>query len=84
MDISQSLDQPPITLAPGILENRFWLPAEEVQGLLHKYSVSEDQLLQLLIMPAAQLARPPISSYRVGCAGLGAGGRAGGRLLERA
>eukprot|EP00891_Asterochloris_glomerata_P004844 jgi/Astpho2/4844/e_gw1.00069.67.1_t len=36
---------------------------------------NEDELLQRLISSASSLARPPISSFHVGCVGLGASGR---------
>ena len=55
-----------LQLAPGILDGKFSLSAEEVQRLLRDHGLSEDELLRLLITPASQLARPPISSFRVG------------------
>jgi cytidine deaminase len=66
VDISQTRDEACVQLAPGVLDGKFRLSPEEVQGLLQEYGVSEDELLKLLITPASRLARPPISSYRVG------------------
>lgn len=76
VDISQSLDTvapaaaaaaAAQAAAPGILGGKFRLAPEEVQALLKEHKLTEDQLLQLLITPASQLARPPISSFHVGC-----------------
>lgn len=47
---------------------KFWLEADDVQQLLQDNHVNEDELLQSLITPASSLARPPISSFHVGCA----------------
>ena len=47
---------------------KFWLEADDVQQLLQDNHMSEDELLQSLITPASSLARPPISSFHVGCA----------------
>ena len=47
---------------------KFWLEAEDVQQLLQDNHMDEDELLQSLITPASSLARPPISSFHVGCA----------------
>jgi hypothetical protein len=66
IDISQTRDEPAVQLAPGVLEGKFRLSPEEVQGLRQEYGLSEDELLNLLITPASRLARPPISSFRVG------------------
>jgi hypothetical protein len=66
VDISQSKPIP--VVAPGVLGGKFMLQPEEVQQLMQQYSVGENELLQMLITPASQLARPPISSYHVGCA----------------
>ena len=70
IDISHTPDEPAapaaVHLAPAVLGGKFWLTPEEVQALLRQYGVNQDEMLQLLIAPASQLARPPISSFRVG------------------
>lgn len=48
------------------LNGRFMIPAEEAAELRRAHGMSEEQLLQALIAPAAALARPPISNYHVG------------------
>lgn len=50
----------------GILEGKFRLEPAEVATLQQQHGVGEDELLARLIQPAAQQARPPISSFHVG------------------
>ena len=61
---------PPGAPPPGALDDRlegkFWLSPTEVAALMAEASVDEDALLQRLITPAARLARPPNTSFRVG------------------
>ncbi|KAK9805228.1 hypothetical protein WJX72_007282 [[Myrmecia] bisecta] len=66
MDLSKS---------EGSNKNKFWLEPEEVLAMRTQHGLSEDELLQMLITPAATLARPPISSFHVGAVGLGISGR---------
>lgn len=66
---------PPVPrLQPGVLGGQFQLEPAAVQALLKEHSLTEDQLLAELLKPAAELARPPISSYHVGAVGLGGSG----------
>jgi cytidine deaminase len=65
VDLSKAAPAPP-QLALGILGGKFVLEAAAVQALLAEHSLTEEQLLAELIMPAAELARPPISSFHVG------------------
>ncbi|EFN60089.1 hypothetical protein CHLNCDRAFT_18754, partial [Chlorella variabilis] len=53
---------------------KFRLAPEEVAALQSKHGVGEDELLSRLLGPAAELARPPISSFHVGAVGLGSSG----------
>lgn len=50
------------------------LPASRVEELKEEFNVSTDDLLRALITPASALARPPISSFHVGAAGIGGSG----------
>ena len=59
-----------IEVPPGVLDGRFMLSPEKVAALQRQYNLSEDELLEVLITPASQQARPPISSFHVGAAGL--------------
>lgn len=56
----------PAQVPAGVLDGKFRLQAEEVAQLQQELGVNEEQLLQYLIKPAASLARPPISAFRVG------------------
>lgn len=56
------------------LAGRFMLAAELVFELLRQHRISELQLLTALIPAAAALARPLISSFKVGAVGLGNSG----------
>ncbi|KAL4430922.1 hypothetical protein ABPG75_006178 [Micractinium tetrahymenae] len=58
----------------GILDGKFRLEPAEVAALRELHGLGEDELLARLIQPAAQQARPPISSFHVGAVGLGASG----------
>lgn len=49
-----------------VLAGRFMIPAAEAAELRRAHGLTEQQLLQALIVPAAKLARPPISNYHVG------------------
>lgn len=46
------------------------LPPQRVEELKKEYGLTEDELLRVLITPASQQARPPISSFHVGAAGI--------------
>lgn len=48
------------------LAGRFVIPAAEVAELRRRHGLSEAELLQALIEPAAAQARPPISKFHVG------------------
>lgn len=50
------------------------LPASRVEELKEEFDISTDDLLRALITPASALARPPISSFHVGAAGIGGSG----------
>ncbi len=76
MDLAASTPPPP-RLQPGVLGGQFWLEPAAVQALMAEHSLSEEQLLAELLKPAAELARPPISSYHVGAVGLGGSGALG-------
>lgn len=56
------------------LEGSFVLPASRVEELKKEFGVNTDDLLRALITPASELARPPISSFHVGAAGIGGSG----------
>lgn len=73
VDLSAS-GPPPPRLQPGVLGGQFRLEPAAVQALLAEHSLTEEQLLAELLKPAAELARPPISSYHVGAVGLGGSG----------
>lgn len=62
---------PDLTAALG---GRFMIPAKEAAELRREHGLTEQQLLQALIEPAAALARPPISNFHVGAVGLGGSG----------
>lgn len=62
------------TTLESISGNPFVIPKEKVQELISSYGIDTNQLL-LKLIPIAQLyARPPISGYKVGVAGLGKSG----------
>ncbi|KAG1668590.1 hypothetical protein FOA52_007325 [Chlamydomonas sp. UWO 241] len=56
------------------LKGRFMLPALEVAQLMQASGQTMDQFLASLIKPASMLARPPVSGYHVGAAGVGSSG----------
>ena len=68
----------------GILEGKFRVAPEEVAALQAQHGVGEEELLARLIGPAAELARPPISSFHVGCVAALPAAAAAGRLCLRA
>jgi cytidine deaminase len=70
VDLSRSA--PPSTV--GVLGGQFSLSADRVAALQNEHGLSEDELLSMLITPASELARPRISSFHVGAAGIGASG----------
>lgn len=75
MLVDLAASTPPVPrLQPGVLGGQFQLEPAAVQALLKEHSLTEDQLLAELLKPAAELARPPISSYHVGAVGLGGSG----------
>jgi len=51
----------------GVLDDRFVLPPEKVIQLQEELDMTIDELLRAMITPASSLARPPISSFHVGC-----------------
>eukprot|EP01025_Chloroclados_australasicus_P022820 TRINITY_DN23374_c0_g1_i2.p1 TRINITY_DN23374_c0_g1~~TRINITY_DN23374_c0_g1_i2.p1 ORF type:complete len:374 (-),score=38.77 TRINITY_DN23374_c0_g1_i2:1452-2573(-) len=53
---------------------QFQLSSQEVQEMLEDNQCSQVELLTMLIDPASELARPPISDFRVGAVGLGGTG----------
>ncbi|XP_057468066.1 cytidine deaminase 1-like [Actinidia eriantha] len=53
----------------------FVIEASEAESMARKSGLSLVQLLPTLVGPAQTLARPPISNYHVGAAGLGSDGR---------
>ena len=59
-------DAPEPEAQPNKGWEKFWLEASEVADLLKENNMTENELLQSLIMPASSLARPPISSFHVG------------------
>lgn len=56
------------------IQGRFMLPAAEVKARLQASGLSLEEFLQSLITPAAQLARPPISNFKVGAVALAGSG----------
>ncbi|KAL4426361.1 hypothetical protein ABPG77_004655 [Micractinium sp. CCAP 211/92] len=72
VDLSESAAAAPPLL--GILDGKFRLEPDEVAALRQQHGLGEEELLARLIQPAAQQARPPISSFHVGAVGLGASG----------
>jgi hypothetical protein len=56
----------------NVLRNRFFVPAQEVEELLHARGISKQDshavhtFLMSLVQPAACLARAPVSSFHVG------------------
>lgn len=56
------------------LDGSFVLPAARVEELKEEFGINTDDLLRALITPASALARPPISSFHVGAAGIGGSG----------
>lgn len=48
---------------------RFRIAAAEARQLMKSQGCSLDELLQSLVAPASELARPPISNFKVGAAG---------------
>lgn len=58
----------------SMMNGRFVIPAEEVSELIKRRNVSIDAILTHLIQPASALARPPISKYHVGAAGVAGSG----------
>lgn len=73
VDLSQS--QPARDrISAGVFNGKFSLPSQEVVSLMEENSLTEDELLQLLITPASLLARPPVSSFHVGAVGIGESG----------
>ncbi|CAL8468160.1 g7699 [Coccomyxa elongata] len=61
--------------APVLALDKFMLEPEEAAALQAQHGVSLRQLMQLLVAPAALLARPPTSAFPVGAIGLGVSGR---------
>jgi hypothetical protein len=57
-------------LEDDVLRGRFRIPADEVAQLRRERNIdSDDKLndfLMSLVQPASQMARPPISNFRVG------------------
>ena len=61
--------------AAGLLQGRFRLAPEEALALAAAAGLEDEEaLLGHLLGPASRLARPPISDFRVGAAGLGESG----------
>jgi len=56
------------------LDGSFVLPGSRVEELKKEFGIDTDELLRALITPASALARPPISSFHVGAAGIGGSG----------
>ncbi len=52
--------------APVLALDRFMLEPEEAAALQTQHGVSLHELMQLLVAPAALLARPPTSAFPVG------------------
>jgi hypothetical protein len=52
--------------APVLALNRFMLEQSEVAALQQEHGLSLHELMQLLVAPAALLARAPISRFPVG------------------
>jgi cytidine deaminase len=58
-----------------MLTSSFIIPAHDVQSLMkRRRNMDVESLLTSLIQPASALARPPISNYHVGAAGLAGSG----------
>lgn len=55
-------------------ENPFFISREKVEEIKKILNISTEQLLRRLVPIAKELARPPISNYYVGAAGLGKSG----------
>lgn len=55
-------------------ENLFVIPASKVEEIKEKLGMTTEELLQALVPVAREKARPPISNYLVGAAGLGKSG----------
>ena len=53
---------------PSIPLDKFVLEPDEVTALQNRWSVSVEELMQLLVAPASLLARAPTSDFPVGCA----------------
>src|ERR1700686_1139009 len=64
----------PQTLAALLQPNPFVLSAPRVNAYCKFMNITVEQLLQDLIPSAKEFARPPISNYHVGVAGLGMSG----------
>lgn len=64
-----------IDLSQMAIKNPFVIPAEKVQELIQQLNISVEELLQELVPIAQTYARPPISKYYVGAAGLGKSGK---------
>ncbi|GAX75082.1 hypothetical protein CEUSTIGMA_g2526.t1 [Chlamydomonas eustigma] len=62
------------TSSYDLLQGRFMIPAQEVSTLVTANHMRVEELLSSLIKPASHLARPPISGYHVGAAGVGSSG----------
>ena len=59
----------------SLINGKFVISADEVGLLMKRHpTASLDQVLFSFIQPAAKLARPPVSNYHVGAAGLAASG----------
>ena len=70
VDLSQSTSKE-TTLG---LEGKFVLPPDRVEELKEEYGMTADELITALITPASTMARPPISSFKVGAVGIGGSG----------
>lgn len=70
VDLSQST---PAETTLG-LEGKMVLPPERVQELQAEFGMTADELITALITPASTMARPPISSFKVGAVGIGGSG----------
>jgi cytidine deaminase len=62
--------------AEAVAHNAFVVPASVVASLRSRYALTDESLLLALIPPARAAARPPVSSFFVGAAALGASGAA--------
>lgn len=56
------------------LEGKMVLPSERVEQLKEEFGMTADELITALITPASTMARPPISSFKVGAVGIGGSG----------